>query len=133
MLKDLAPFATTNVDLPASKAGRYTLTCGMGMMSGSLLVGGGAATGTGSQLVWVLALLAVVGAVVVLSVRTRQKSAAPAEAGCFEGRSEGRKLDASSNDGSLTLGLTPKGVIVVSALFVAAVIAGLSFGGMFAR
>ena len=43
VLRDLAPFATTSVDLPASKAGRYTLTCGMGMMSGVLLVGGAAA------------------------------------------------------------------------------------------
>lgn len=31
---------TTVVDLPASKAGTYTLTCGMGMMSGRLVVSG---------------------------------------------------------------------------------------------
>lgn len=39
VLKDLAPNATTVVDLPAAKAGRYTLTCGMGMMDGLLQVG----------------------------------------------------------------------------------------------
>jgi plastocyanin domain-containing protein len=41
VLADLAPFATTTVDLPAMPAGSYTLTCGMGMMSGRLEVGAG--------------------------------------------------------------------------------------------
>ncbi|MGB4592977.1 MAG: sulfite exporter TauE/SafE family protein [Coriobacteriia bacterium] len=40
ILVDLAPNATTVVDIPPTKAGTYTLTCGMGMMSGSLQVGG---------------------------------------------------------------------------------------------
>jgi sulfite exporter TauE/SafE len=38
VLADLAPFAKTVVDLPAMPAGSYTLTCGMGMMSGRLEV-----------------------------------------------------------------------------------------------
>jgi plastocyanin domain-containing protein len=40
---DLAPDAVTVVDLPAAAAGTYTLTCGMGMMSGQLRIGAGAA------------------------------------------------------------------------------------------
>ena len=32
---------TTTIDLPATNAGTFTMTCGMGMMSGRLLVGGG--------------------------------------------------------------------------------------------
>ena len=40
ILKNLADNAVTTVDVPAAKAGAYTLTCGMGMMSGSLVVGG---------------------------------------------------------------------------------------------
>lgn len=40
VLVDLAPNSVTAVDLPASKAGSYTLTCGMGMMSGTLSVRG---------------------------------------------------------------------------------------------
>jgi sulfite exporter TauE/SafE len=36
VLKDLAPNTVTVVDLPATKAGSYTLTCGMGMMSGRI-------------------------------------------------------------------------------------------------
>jgi sulfite exporter TauE/SafE len=38
VLADLAPFAKTVVELPAMPAGSYTLTCGMGMMSGRLEV-----------------------------------------------------------------------------------------------
>lgn len=33
---DLKPNGVTTVDLPAAKAGEYTLTCGMGMMSGRI-------------------------------------------------------------------------------------------------
>jgi sulfite exporter TauE/SafE len=40
VLVDLKDNATTIVDIPASKAGSYTLTCGMGMMAGTLSVGG---------------------------------------------------------------------------------------------
>ncbi len=42
---DLAPNATTVVNLPASKSGTFTMTCGMGMMSGQLVVGGAARGG----------------------------------------------------------------------------------------
>lgn len=38
--KDLVPNGTTVVDLPVAKAGSYTLTCGMGMMSGTLVAEG---------------------------------------------------------------------------------------------
>jgi sulfite exporter TauE/SafE/plastocyanin domain-containing protein len=40
VLADLADNATTVIELPATRDGQYTLTCGMGMMSGSLVVGG---------------------------------------------------------------------------------------------
>jgi sulfite exporter TauE/SafE len=36
VLVDLAAFGTTTVDLPALPEGTYTLTCGMGMMSGEI-------------------------------------------------------------------------------------------------
>lgn len=38
ILVDLKAFGTTTVDVPASKGGTYTLTCGMGMMSGEIVV-----------------------------------------------------------------------------------------------
>ena len=40
----LAPNAVTTIDLPATAAGTYSMTCGMGMMSGQLVVGGAGAT-----------------------------------------------------------------------------------------
>ena len=56
---DLAPNAVTTVDLPASKAGQYTLTCGMGMMAGQLLVGGApASSGSSSPALWLIVTLA---------------------------------------------------------------------------
>ena len=64
----LAPNAVTKIDLPATPAGTYSMTCGMGMMSGQLVVGGaGASTvgaSSGSPLLWLLvALVAGVGAI----------------------------------------------------------------------
>lgn len=38
VLADLAPNAKTVVEVPAGAAGSYTLTCGMGMMSGTLVL-----------------------------------------------------------------------------------------------
>lgn len=39
--KDLKPFEETVVELPPLKSGTYQFTCQMGMMSGTLIVGGG--------------------------------------------------------------------------------------------
>jgi len=56
VLADLKDNAVTEVIVPPMKAGTHTLTCGMGMMSGSIVAGAGAATG-GSALPWVLPLV----------------------------------------------------------------------------
>jgi len=78
---DLVPNGVTTVDLPASKAGQYTLTCGMGMMSGQLSVGGGgvASTGTESPLPWGLLTLASVGGALWLG-RNLKRSTTPTPA-----------------------------------------------------
>jgi len=47
VLANLTPNGVTSVDVPAAKAGSYTLTCGMGMMAGGITVGG--APGSGGQ------------------------------------------------------------------------------------
>ena len=67
----LADNAVTKVDLPAAAAGTYAMTCGMGMMSGQLVAGGGSGTQGGlSPLVWLLvALVAVAGALFLLRKR----------------------------------------------------------------
>ena len=63
----LAPNAVTTIDIPATAAGTYSMTCGMGMMSGTLVVGDAAASSgssSGSQVLWLLvAVVAGVGAV----------------------------------------------------------------------
>lgn len=57
---NLAPNAVTTVDIPATKSGAYTLTCGMGMMSGQLSVGTAVASagGAGSPMVWLIFTIA---------------------------------------------------------------------------
>lgn len=63
--KSLVANGITKVDLPATKAGNYTMTCGMGMMSGQLVVGAaaGAAADSPSPMFWLLfTLVAAVGA-----------------------------------------------------------------------
>ena len=108
VLEDLAPNGITQVMLPATKAGTYTLTCGMGMMSGQLVVGDAGGSAGGSRgLLAVLGLLAAGLAVAgVVLVRT-----APAD---------GRKTVA---------GLAPHELLFLAAAVVAAVIAGLYLGG----
>jgi hypothetical protein len=56
---------TTTIDIPATDTGTFTMTCGMGMMAGRLIVGAGG--GSGKALVparvWLFAaLVAAVGA-----------------------------------------------------------------------
>jgi sulfite exporter TauE/SafE len=120
VLADLAPFATTVVDVPAAPGGNYTLTCGMGMMYGLLQVGSGA---VGPAVGAPLAVGALVLGLVGLGLwRTRR----PAQAVC----------DADSKDSSRStevrvLGFTPQEVIVIVASLAAAIIAGLLFGGLF--
>jgi uncharacterized protein len=69
----LAPNAVTTIDLPATAAGTYSMTCGMGMMSGQLVVGGagssaGGAT-SGSPLLWLLVAVAAGAGAVYLARR----------------------------------------------------------------
>lgn len=73
---DLKPNAVTAVDLPATKAGQYTLTCGMGMMAGQLAVGApaAAASGSSSPLPWLVLALGAAGGALYL-VRPRKSGA----------------------------------------------------------
>ncbi|MDP2182740.1 MAG: sulfite exporter TauE/SafE family protein [Actinomycetota bacterium] len=51
ILADLAPNGVTAVEFPPMGSGAYTLTCGMGMMSGRILAGDAAAEVTGTPIV----------------------------------------------------------------------------------
>lgn len=79
ILQTLTPNGQTVIDIPATKAGSYQMTCQMGMMAGSLQVGAGPAkSGSGSTL-WVFALAALGGAAVLYRRSTAVKRAAAAE------------------------------------------------------
>jgi sulfite exporter TauE/SafE len=84
VLKNLAANGTTVVNLPATKAGSYTMTCGMGMLSGQLLVGPTAAGGGGapsgeSPAVW-LVFTVLAGAGALYTARGLKPAEAPARA-----------------------------------------------------
>jgi sulfite exporter TauE/SafE len=112
ILKDLAPNGVTNVDIPATKAGTYTLTCGMSMMTGQLIVGDSAGKGGGSMAAWLL--LGGVGIAGTLWFTQRKKAEA-----------------AASKKPVTIAGLDPNQFAVVVIALIAAVIGGLAFGGFF--
>jgi len=108
VLVDLAPNAVTVVELPATEAGTYTLTCGMGMMSGQLRVGAasGSAGGDGPGVSLVLAI----GGILVAGAALARTAPAEADRGPL-----------GLSGGELLLAVT--GIAV-------AVLAGLAFGGL---
>jgi sulfite exporter TauE/SafE len=76
VLANLKDNGITDVDVPAMPAGSYTLTCGMGMISGSLSVGGGTSGGGGaSPLLLPAVLIALIGGgYAVYSYRVARRS-----------------------------------------------------------
>ena len=102
--QDLKGNAITVVNLPATKAGTYTMTCGMGMMSGQLAVGGpvgpggsgGGSSGGPSPLLWLgITFVAAAGALYAARGLRPGASAGP--------------TDKSSNPNSKRKGGAPKG------------------------
>lgn len=115
----LAGNGITKVDVPATKAGTYTMTCGMGMMSGSLVVGAPGAGGgaPGSPLLWLLVTLAATGGALYVAKR---RETAP-------GVSASRRAQAPT----ALLGLTPVQLVLVVGGIAVAIIVGLALGGLF--
>lgn len=126
VLAELAPNAVTTVELPATKAGAYTLTCGMGMMSGQLSVGAAAGSGGVSPLPWLI--VAVVGAGGALWVAQR-RDARVKEAGKKPPVKGGTAIPVPAAG---FFGFSGVEVGIIAAAVAAAVIAGLMLGGMFA-
>lgn len=122
VLVDLKPFAKTAVELPATKAGTYTLTCGMGMMSGRIVFGQpGTAGGSLVPLVVAAALLAVLAGAAVLGLRRAARATA---------EPDGREAAGPAGGSRALLGFTPLEAIIVAVAIVVAVAAGLYLGGM---
>jgi sulfite exporter TauE/SafE len=120
VLVTLTPFATTVVELPATQQGTYTLTCGMGMMSGRLVVGDSSAGLAGSPLVGLVlggSLLVLAGYVV--SIRKRRSVAV-----CPAPRSR-----TASAPPTFFLGFTATELLVIAAVLLSVVIAGILLGG----
>ncbi len=103
ILQDLAPNATTIVEIPATKAGSYTLTCGMGMMSGTLQVGVASGTQGGMPPAVPIAGAAILLLGAGLWWNTRRSGAT----------------------------MSQKEALLVGVAVAAAIIAGLAIGGMF--
>ena len=121
----LAANAVTAVSVPPTKAGTYTMTCGMGMMSGVLLVGGagGGAAGSGAGESPILWLLLTLVAVVAALYFTRRKAPAAAKKGAKASKDEPART---------YLGLTPVQLIIAVVALAVAIIIGLALGGYFA-
>jgi uncharacterized protein len=115
----LADNAITKVDIPPTKAGVYNMTCGMGMMSGTLVVGSVGSTGIpGSPILWLtITLVATASALYV--ARRRERAAVPAK---------GSRKQAPAK---LVLGFTPVQLVLVVGGIAVAVIVGLALGGFF--
>lgn len=109
----LAPNAVTVVEVPAMQGGRYTLTCGMGMMYGLIQAGGVASSSPARPLLAGTVILAAIGFALW---KTRPTDARRAQ------RAEGATV-------ATVLGLSPTETLVVLALLAAAAIAGAAFGG----
>lgn len=116
VLADLADNGVTKVDVPAMKAGSYTLTCGMGMMAGSITVGAAAAPGGVPGWAWmVLAAAAILAAWIGI-----RRSRAPKPTS-----------ERSAEPAVGILGFTPVEIVLGLAAIGVAILAGLAFGGFF--
>ncbi|MCL4554780.1 MAG: sulfite exporter TauE/SafE family protein [Actinobacteria bacterium] len=123
ILVDLEPNATTVVDLPAVAAGTYTLTCGMGMMAGSIVAGVPAAASGVSPLL--LALFVVVAIAFGFVVHRQRSQGAMSRS--VDGNE--RKGASSPMEPARYLGFTLTEVAVVAGLLLLAILAGQVLGG----
>jgi sulfite exporter TauE/SafE len=129
ILADLKPFAKTVVEVPATRAGAYTLTCGMGMMTGRIVFGSSASTDSPSRIALAAIAALLLSGAGWLFVRARRKrgTAEPVEVTAAGDPAVGQ----AAGDVARILGFTPIEAVVVVVAVALAVLAGLYFGGMF--
>jgi sulfite exporter TauE/SafE len=118
VLADLKDNAVTVVAVPPMNAGIHTLTCGMGMMSGSIVVGAAVAAPGGVGTPWLLAL-----GLAVLAV---------AGYGVYHHRQRLRAHPGAARppDGTLW-GFQPFELVIGFTIIVLAIVIGLASGGFF--
>lgn len=135
VLQNLKAFGTTQVDLPATKGGTYTLTCGMGMMAGQLVVGGPAGAGNASTagaasavadlgLLPVLGVVALAGLGATYYVRRRRQPAAAAAKGTAP---KGHDTPAAAP--AVFFGFNKSELITIGTALAVAALAGFTIGG----
>ncbi len=123
ILEELEAFGTTVVELPPADAGTYTLTCGMGMMSGRI-VSGAASAGIGGSTIVAIGVLLLVTAGAMYAFWKRGPTRVDKGENC-PNPGKGERVASAK-----LLGLGTQEIVLVVAAIAAAVIAGLAFGGM---
>ncbi len=129
----LTAFGTTVIDLPASKAGSFQMTCQMGMMSGVLQVGAGAAQAGGGMRGFLLAVMAI-AVVAGIALRTnakKQREAAEREARGRRTPGKPARVARPAPGPAFVLGLSPPEFLLATGGVGLAIFAGLTFGGFF--
>jgi sulfite exporter TauE/SafE len=105
VLANLKDNGITDVDVPAMPVGSYTLTCGMGMLSGSISVGGGAGGGGGgaSPLLLPAIVIALLGGGYFVYTYRQSRAPEPARAPAAKsghGRTGGAGSDRGTTPGA---------------------------------
>jgi sulfite exporter TauE/SafE len=149
VLQNLKAFGTTEVNLPPTKGGTYTLTCGMGMMAGQLVVGGAPGVGSSSGaasavadlgLLPMLGLVALVGLGATYIVRRRRQPVAAKAAVAAPKASHSKKKAGAKSAGAKSrttpvaeparfLGFNKNELITIGAAIAVAILAGFTIGG----
>ena len=133
----LTPNGATKVELPPMPAGSYQMTCQMGMMSGTLLVGAAASAGGGSMGTLWAVLLALVAGIVAIgwwsANRRSRASAATAvtQAGSGKKGSKRGAAAASRATPASLLGFRPVELVIAASVIIVAIVIGLMSGGFF--
>ncbi len=126
----LADNGITNVDLPSTQAGNYQITCQMGMLSGTLQVGAGAAR-SGSRVPQLVLVLVLAGGVLGYSRISKQLRLEKEETARRVHKGKGRTSRTPPPHPAGLFGLKPQEVVLAVAGVAVAALLGLSFGGYF--
>lgn len=139
ILQALKPNGTTVIDLPATKAGSYQMTCQMGMMAGSLQVGAAPAKSGSNPAIWVLTLGVLAGGAVVVYRRNEAAKRAAAEEAARHGKGSktrkggkhpGHKApETTPQPAYVFMKFTANETLFIGAAMLVAVVTGFVMGG----
>lgn len=123
----LTPNGQTIIDLPATKAGSFQMTCQMGMMAGTLQVGAGAAKSPVNPFpVVVLIVLVGAGGAVYLNSKRAERAARQQN-----DTKKGRTTTPAHRPAPGFMGFSPNETVLLGSAVAAAVFIGFAIGGLF--